>query len=510
MNAVLHQNAEGGWMLGARRLHPGQGALAAAAAEIAPHLAGLGPRDLLVIAGLGLGWHARAALDHGRGCQVLVFEPVARNLALAAALGPELPGLPIACNREELETRLADLLVYGQVGQVRVFCAPAQGQAEPELPHLTAAIVEEQVRRALVDLANRSAKQDIWLDHLAANFKHSLHIPDVTKLAGRYRGIPALIIGAGPSLDQGLAPLASAKLDGVLKLAAASALGPLARAGLAPDMAFALEARDESRQFDAADPARTLLAAASQSHPNHFALWPGQAALYHLSPWAAAAAGTELALPTGGHATSAAFSLAILMGCDPITLVGQDLAYSQGRAHAAGRPGGEDDDLPNLIPVTGVDGFTVQTSVVMASYIAWYREAAAYLARLPRPPRVINATAQGARLDGFEHLSLSEALPILQQAARGHVPPLQAAAQLNLPEAGALGQRLAQLRAQVRQASLQLETLTIEQVLEVWPADSAVGEALRRLPTPAPPEVARNALVRLSDILRRMWEGLYA
>ena len=41
-------------------------------------------------------------------------------------------------------------------------------------------------------------------------------------------------------------------------------------------------------------------------------------------------------LPMSGSVSTVAFGLARLLGCSPIVLVGQDLAYSGGRTHAAG------------------------------------------------------------------------------------------------------------------------------------------------------------------------------
>lgn len=510
MSAELRQNDQGCWLLGSVLLHPAQAPLAAAAAEVGPELDGLAPEDILVIAGLGLGWHARAALDRAGGVTVLVFEPDPRDRALAAALGPDLADVEIISTDAELEKRFSDGLLYGRARRVRVFAPPAQRESRPALGQRVASLAAGQLQRARVDQANRAAKQDEWLEHLAANFKHVLRIPNVTGLAGRYRGVPALIVAAGPSLDASLPHLAGQKLDHMLTLCAASALGPLARAGIFPELAVALEAKDESRQFAGADPGRTLLAAASASHPNHFRLWPGQRAIFHLSPWVAEAAGAGPALPTGGHATSAAFALAVLMGCDPIVLVGQDLAFDQGRAHANGRPGGEDDALPNLVQVPGIDGSPVETSLVMAGYIAWYREAAAYLAGSARPVRVINATARGARLEGFEHLPLAAALAVLRDNGVRHAPLLRSAAKLGLPAAGAVGQGLAQVRGQVRQALAQLAAGDINRLLEAWPPGAAVGEALNRLPAGARPDQAQAALAHLSGILGRMWEGLYA
>ncbi|MCA1905447.1 MAG: DUF115 domain-containing protein [Desulfarculus sp.] len=507
----LSQTSEGAWFLEGRPLHPARGALAAARAELVGQgVEAVGPGGLVVLVGQGLGWHARALLDQEPEANLLIYEPNSRTRALAAALGPDLGAVEVIGQENDLLARLAQVLVYQTGRRVLVVSAPAYREAHPDLYQQVEKLVAEQVQRGRVDQLNRAAKRGQWLAHLEENFRFLLEYPDITRLAGRYCGVPALVVGAGPSLDQSLPLLAQQDLTPWLTIAAASALAPLVAAGLHPDLAMALEAKDESRQLIVADPKRTLLAAASSAHPHHFRNQPGCRALFHLSPWLPKALGQGAPLANGGHVTSAAFTLALLWGCDPIVLVGQDLAFCQGRAYARGRPGSDELAVAPTRSVPAIGGGEVETSVVMAGYIDWYREAAAYLTQRRTGPRLVNATAQGAWLPGFEHLDLKTALESLPTQRRSFARPLEAVRQLAPPPAWQIGQALSQARSDLRQGLNLLERHGVAALRQSTPPDSVVAELWDLTDKAEHPERTRAVLAELSQAMTRMAEMVYA
>lgn len=501
---------DGACLLGDQVLHPPQGAIQAAMAELAGILSSAGPRDTLVLAGSGLGWHAKAVLLKPSGPRLVVYETDARRLALARSLGPDLTGALIAQTEEEITNILAEHLVYcKKPGRVAVYAPEAYRAVDPGLEAQAKKIVRDVLSRSRIDFNTRSSKHDEWLGNISLNFKHVLECPDLTRLVNAFKGTPALVIGAGPSLDASLEILARGGSKALL-MGAASAIGPMAALGMAPQVALALEAKDESRQFQAADPARTLLAAATSGHANHFSLWPGKKALFHLQPWVAKLSNGGLGLPNGGHATSAAFSLAVLWGCDPIVLLGQDLAYSGGRIHAANRPGGEDEDRPEVVEVPAIGGGVIETSPVFMSYINWYQETAAYLAKRGRGPRVINATEQGAHLSGFEHMPLDEALRLLPDREIAPDELQKIVGSVPLTPANELVQNLTSARVEVRRCLAELERGGVRTAKAAAGKDSAARAALEFVDSEAEVQAAAKRLSEMSQSLRSMAEGMYA
>ncbi len=504
MSARFELAPNGEVRLGGQPLHPAGDPLAAARQELSPLLDQSQPGDTLVLAGSGLGWHARAALEQQPQLHLLLYEPDPERRSWRDCLGPSLRGAVLADNEAQLSQALGDKLVYGQSSRVAFYAPPAYRAACPSMVARAQEIYQQARSRNYVDHQTKLHRGAEWRQTLAHNFKHVLSLADLSLLAGVMRGEPALVVGAGPSLDQSLPHLAKARQN-CLVLAAASALRPLAQAGLAPHLAVALEAKDESRQLAQADPQRTLLVAASCCHPQHFAAWPGHKALLHLQPWVSALTGQGQPAPSGGHATSLAFSLAVLWGCDPIILVGQDLAYSQGRIHASGRPGGEDEARPSTTLVPAIGGGQIETSHVMLSYISWYQEAAAYLAG---SRRVINASASGAMLPGLEHQDIASALASLPASSFVFQQLLDGVAKLPRPSRHLLGQRLSQERVWARRLGQALAA-GAEEALTQAPAGSALAAWLSELPPGLEPSRLREELDSFTEMLRQMDEGMH-
>jgi len=493
----------GDCLLGGRVLHPSVEPLAAAREDLESVLGSAQPEDLIILAGSGLGWHVEAILERPDPPRVLVFEPEPARIEAALARGPQRPETrrlleEAAMDEGRLVQALSQLLVYGRgLGRAMVFSPSAYLQAEPRLAARARALLMQSRSRASVDRRTRSLKTGEWLNHLAESAPLWPVLPDPTLLAGVLAGIPAVVVGAGPSLDASLPHLAPA-WDKALVLAAASALKPLAAADLSPHMALALEAKDESRQFDGLDHGRTLLAAATAGHPRHFSQWSGPLALFHLQPWIARLTGLGQALPNGGHVTSAAFSLAVLLGCDPIVLVGQDLAYTFGRTHASGRPGGEEEERLETVEVEAIDGDRIPSSPVMLSYILWYAESAA---RVGASRRLVNATTAGARLPGFEHRPLAEVLGDLPAMTEDLGLFIQAMDRLPRPKASFLIQRLVQAQAELKAVSDALELDGLASAKAQAPAESAAATAIEEA---ADETEGRAGLAAMEAALSRM------
>ena len=478
--------------------------------ELLRLLAGSRKGDLLLLAAGNLAELGRAASRHrqDQGYPEVVCYAPGQNGAVGNqdCLSCGMPGL--ARGPDELAEMLAGHLVYEPTARISLF-PPfnlADSRQIPQLRQARAAL-DQALSRAKVNTDTQTAHWRMWLDNLAVNFPSAFREPDVTTLKGVFAGLPALVLGAGPSLDQslGLLPKAAAKC---LMLGAASVFSPLESVGVRPHLAVALEGKDESRQFLGADPGKTLLAAASSSHFNHFRRWPGRPSVFHMQPWAAGLAGQGLVLPTGGHATSAAFSLAVLWGCNPIVLAGQDLAYPGGRVHASGRPGGEDYKLPELNPVPALNGGVAQTSAVMESYLHWYRESASYLKKADPGRSLINATAEGALIAGFEHRNLAEILDSLPDLP-GEVNLASLCHRLPVARDATLSQGLAKEITSARRTALAMKNGDLSAGLPMAGKDSAAAWALQSMPQNADNETRRSGMDYLLESLLRMREALH-
>jgi len=250
------------------------------------------------------------------------------------------------------------------------------------------------------------------MENLAQNAGRLLTLPDLMLLKGRLPARAAFLVGSGPSLDQNAACLREVGERGLI-LAAASAVKPLLAHGVSPDVIVVLESEDTSSYLRLSEEEKavlapgTILALASGCHPANFELTDFHKAVFHLSPGEALVFSRGAFLPQGGNAGTAAFALAYCWGLGPLVLVAQDQAYAGGgRLHAEGTPGGvvDQDSAPLVVP--GVDGGRVATNTGLLASLNWYAEAARTVKSKPFPPELINASAGGARIEGFEEADL--------------------------------------------------------------------------------------------------------
>jgi Protein of unknown function DUF115 len=267
-------------------------------------------------------------------------------------------------------------------------------------------------------------------------------------LEGAYKGVPAFIIGAGPSLDKNVAELAKAHKKGIIFATNSSALA-LAKHGVTPHLICCLESIDASPRLNTLPFLNDVIRAYSLSaHPNTLRSGTGplmpfyEALPQYVGPLESLTGRSGVAVC--GSVSTAAFSLAQKLGCDPIVLVGQDLAFTDGATYAGGTGyessrarfdtktgvvhldwneeianihGNQHGARHNAEPLMqttawGGEG-TVSSGPSFMAINSWMESTVALNAGLSSTVRYINATEGGARVNGFEELRLQDLLAAL-------------------------------------------------------------------------------------------------
>lgn len=256
----------------------------------------------------------------------------------------------------------------------------------------------------------------------ATNTPRTARIPCATALDEPLKGTPAIVCGAGPSLDA-----VEIHPDECAVIAVNNSAPALARRGIPMDALVVVESLDMSPHLaTAAEHAQAVVFDLS-SHPGAWEhgtrkLWFGA----H-SPEAiefCVAAGVR-PLEHGGAAVLAAVSLALDWGADPVILAGCDLSWKPGAAYAKGagwdgltvrEEGGslvfegrdDRDELhrahgvapvprerpPMLVPGAHGEVATSPDYYMQVEYLA--KEAARW------PSRTLINTSGGARIDGWQ------------------------------------------------------------------------------------------------------------
>ena len=110
----------------------------------------------------------------------------------------------------------------------------------------------------------------------------------------------------------------------------------------------------------------------------------------------------QFTVETGGSVATTALSLAYIMGFSEIILIGQDLCYHSDKMHAGEGEGYI--SVKTRKKVTGIDGNIYYSPQNLYEYLKWFRKFAAKHTDV----KLINCTAKGAFIDGFEHRNIED------------------------------------------------------------------------------------------------------
>ena len=239
---------------------------------------------------------------------------------------------------------------------------------------------------------------------LAVNYrKNTLNCrANICECEDEIRGSEAVIVAAGPSVDENMEFLQSSVSSGRKIFAVATILKKLLDKDVVPDYAVVMDSyegtydqmsgvEDVSSYPLIVDSTAYWRFAEAHKGMTYIALQNG----YYLAEQAARANG-YMTFDTGGSVTTLAISIALQLGATKIYLVGVDMAYYDGRSHAEGTVSVHSDLDENMIPVDGIDGSIVYTTVNLNNYRMWIESKLKEYSQIP----VYNLSQHGAVIKG--------------------------------------------------------------------------------------------------------------
>lgn len=176
-----------------------------------------------------------------------------------------------------------------------------------------------------------------WALHAAQNYAVISKGLGVRFLRGSCMGMPAVVIGIGPSLDLHYGTLKWLKGRAIL-IASDAAYNPLVANGIQPDLAISFDCKKEqSSLWKGMDTGETPMVFDSCAHPDVIASWDGPKLFFNhwhntdefsekLLPYIYPALGQ---IPSAGTVGNMALQLANILGCGKIATVGMDFCYAK-------------------------------------------------------------------------------------------------------------------------------------------------------------------------------------
>lgn len=264
----------------------------------------------------------------------------------------------------------------------------------------------ENLKYLLLDVNLMKTVGQDYLGLLQSNYQiNRKYIKDnIGTFFGQYPGKPAIIVGAGPSLNKNKYFLPEV-LGKALIISVGKALKPLLSIGVKPDFLITIDPSEETYQqiegLEDLDIPFILLATAAGINARKYRGPKYMASQYpaYLVP-----GDEKFLVEPGGSVSTTALDIAIRMGCDPIVYVGQDLAYT-GEKHHCDATMHENNGityLKNMRTIEGWNGEKLPSTLGMISFRNWITKRV----KSERKTTFINATEGGAFIPGLKHMTL--------------------------------------------------------------------------------------------------------
>lgn len=261
--------------------------------------------------------------------------------------------------------------------------------------------------------------QDEFADNYLANMYDFFNNYTIDGLYDCFKKIdkekrPAIVVSAGPSLDKNINGLKKAK-DKAFIIVVDTALKAVLRAGIVPDLTITIDPHKPLILFEDERIRKLPMIFCIMSNKQVMDSQKGKKIFFGDSESYIQAIFNKYdkklsTLETGGSVACNAFSTAVFLGFKNIILVGQDLAYPNGKEHTKDAYDNEAEnklkDGKRYFEVEDIYGGKVLTEENMDAYRLWFET---QIVRYPHL-HVIDATEGGAKIRGTEVLTLNETI----------------------------------------------------------------------------------------------------
>ena len=385
-----------------------------------------GFEGLIVIGGFGLGYVVEGVLEVASPfTSVIVWEPdpdlvrfavevrdltaLLTNKQLTVLVGPSKTLEPAIYHAFQVAIPQVMNLLDGEWAKLR-----------PELGERFSTDVEEITSTYRSNAVTVVAFGGLLTENFIRNLPKLAETPHWNTMKGRAAGFPALVVGAGPSLQrdfrkqlqeikklrQESAPFVLIAVDTVLKT--------LLKYGIYPDLVVSVDPQKETAEkYDFTTP--YLKEVTLAHHPGAYyeivEKFPGRRfhtgmGLCIYQPFSEILGGGALAphnIQCQGHL---AVDVAMELGCSSVTLVGFDLAYTDDRCYVEAPNYVDAAEEQRLLAKTfeypGMDGATVRTTEQFMNYRTTFEQ------RQKKGIPLKNATCAGLELRGVPRTTLDE------------------------------------------------------------------------------------------------------
>ncbi len=408
--------------------------------------------SIIFIFGLGVGYLLRRAYVSSE-VQMIIYEPyleVIRQTLEVIDFSQEFASkrISIVTSLEQIPLILSQQYLMGD--NLRITALPAYEEKEAEMYLNVLDEIKSGLHSNIISQNTALVMMESFTRSSLENLPVFIQYPDAMFLHDHCKNVPGVVVSAGPSLDRpGVLETLKKYQDNMVIACVGQAAKALDKAQITPDFVNLIEVQNITHQLENVSfIPDTNFVVLPQTYQDVFE-YPAKRILISyasqdpLTHWLSAAWDKSL-FGYNHHGTVSITALIHLMkmGCNPIFLLGQDLAYPEGKMYAqnsvyAGKrfytdENGDkqlewenldefygvffkdDEELERkkkqfwgrLTEIKGWHGEKLETDIAYDAF----RKAFETIKRNRSEFNLVNCSEGGAYIEGYEHLPFSEAV----------------------------------------------------------------------------------------------------
>ena len=296
---------------------------------------------------------------------------------------------------------------YSRVPSIKLLDARPLAEEDIQMADEMTRSARDLLRTQACDMSTRKKFGKEWQLQTLRNIPHIIRHPGVQSLFGQFVGVPALVVGAGPSLDD-VIPYIKRLRQRFVIICVGRALNRFVKlVRTSPDLLITGDGQQMVKKHFEKKPPLVPVVASCFSHPEltgslDRAFFMEMDAM-GLPEWLAGKIGTRGEIFAGGNVSTAGMSLAVALGCNPVLMAGVDFSYAEnGKTHARGKLGEVVQlslpDNQKYYDVPGNYQAVVKTNRQMMHYIDFTKDLIAHHSGTT----FINVNTAGARIEGAQ------------------------------------------------------------------------------------------------------------
>ena len=414
--------------------------------------------SIKIIYGLGLGYLADVASNKIVQNPIIIYEPEIEILFFVLSLA-QIDALykknVFICNNKEAFKNLLNKFLNDSSDISISFLPTYKKMYEDDINEIIQLARQEQgsIKGSINTIIKKSPKAIV---NTFRNVKYLTKIPNINEFKDIYKGKTALIVAAGPSLKENIEKIKENK-DKYVIFCVSVALKALLEADITPDFILDIETSEKKALYQNLETKNSYFILEAFADSDEYNI-PCKGKISYISQdnflnnWLRNNLGLKDDLKSYGTVSYVALYCAFIMGFDQIILIGQDLAYRNGRCYSEDSQLGDIkyvfneeekkyvilvDDVEktaikakgnssetsiksiknhvdflnkNLVTVKSQDGNYLPTQVGYMLFINWFSACALELKEKNPNIVLINSSLGGAQIDNWENKALDEAI----------------------------------------------------------------------------------------------------